>query len=130
MVQLWPVALRPTGDVRVALVLTWSCAVGSLQGGTGQSVGPPPPPPPPELPPTVNVALRICVTLVVVTSRVVMVWLPPVSVPVLNPIALPLDAVPAKSSGAVRSVWRGAPAIVGASRKKAPRARPGAGPTQ
>src|SRR3954452_10621126 len=77
MVPLWPVPLSETGDVRVALVLTWSCAVGSVQGGTGQSVGPPPPPPPPpELPPTVNVALRICVTLVVVTTRVVIVWLP------------------------------------------------------
>ena len=76
----------------------------------------------------VNVALRICVTLVVVTTLVVTVWLPLVSVPALKPTALPFAAVPAKSSGAERSVCRGAPAMVTSSRKKSTRAIPVAGP--
>src|SRR3954453_17840940 len=106
MVPLWVVPSSVTGDERVALVLTCSCAGLGVQGGTGQ----------PMVPPTVNVALRICVTLVEVTTLAVIVWLPFDSVPVLNPWALPLAAVPAKSSGAKLSVRRGVPAMVGLSR--------------
>src|SRR3954454_4952941 len=106
MVPLWVVTSSGTRGERVALVLTCSCAGLGVQGGTGQ----------PMVPPCVTVALRICVRFVELTTLAVIVWLPLDTVPVLNPWALPLAAVPAKSSGAKLSVWRGVPAMVGLSR--------------
>jgi hypothetical protein len=54
--------------------------------------------------PTVNAAVSSEVAPAVVLIRAVIEWLPLDSVPVLKAVALPLVAVPAKSSGAERSV--------------------------
>ena len=99
----WPVSATPPD--RLADALT-SNEKGDGPGGGGGVV----------LFATVSVPLRISVPPAVRSTAAVKVCTPSGIVAVLNATALPLEAVPAKSQGAMFSVLRAVPDALGLSR--------------
>ncbi len=79
---------------------------------------------------TVKVALTTSAPPAARSRAAVMTWAPSATWAVLNGCAAPPAAVPAKSKGALFSVWRGVPVIPGLSRKKRTRVTPVSGPVK